>query len=61
MEKNQNIKSCEDLFKVPTDFFIEYSNETYENMFLGFTKEEEIIIQDFMDTYFPINEDDWSK
>lgn len=38
-----------------------FPDHIYENMFSGFTKEEQIIIQNFMDKFFPINEDDWTK
>jgi hypothetical protein len=39
----------------------EYPDEVYEKMFDGFSEEEKKIIFDFMDTYFPINNDDWTK
>ena len=38
-----------------------YPDEVYENMLDGFTDEEQKIIQDFMDKFFPINDDDWTK
>jgi hypothetical protein len=39
----------------------ENPDEAYENMFEGFTEEEQKVIQDFMDKFFPIDEKDWTE
>lgn len=43
------------------DKLLDHPDKVYERMFDGFTKEEQKKIQDFMDEFFPINDDDWTK
>lgn len=40
---------------------IRLTDNDYENMFSGFTEDEQLFLQNFLDDVFPINEDDWTK